>query len=845
MTGYVRQSALQIVTGQDITAAPLDAEFNKLRDAMDVTGGHTHDGSSVGEGPKINLSTSIVGFLPATHGGSGGKNNFSATTVPGASDDTTQGYAVGSLWYNTSSTLLYICSDSTGSAAVWKQISLQSASGIQSNVDIDSGTIDGTTIGGNTPAAGTFTTLNTGAGNTATLPFVDINGGTIDNTVIGNAVALAITGTTITANTNFVGDIVGDVTGNVTASTGTSTFNNVTVDGQLNMNAATGTTNTIINLTAPVNPGDATTKQYVDDAIDTLKGPGVSAAFDTLKEIEDIVGSGTVTGDLITMIGTKLPKAGGAMAGNITMGSNEVTGLPNPPTSGTHATSKDYVDGILGSATAAATSATNALASENAASGHVATALSHSYNAQISAAAAEAALDNFDDRYLGAKSSAPTLDNDGNALITGALYFNSTTNKMNMYTGSAWSVIGDVANRTRTTHTAGSTGSNTFNVTYDQTQPETLDVYLNGVKLVVGTDVTATNGTTITLTATTGDTVETLVMSPFNQANVGSASTKNVGIGNDQVPTFTTGVADDDFLRINGTNVEGLSATETFTAISSGHTGALSHLPDTNYQFKSFKSNQFTATKNNHTIGNPKIIIENPSFMDHGMSTIADVDLVGDFSEVNASTQLGGLKIRGFGMKPPNSGTQTGSLSLEGYAHTPNTSTSDDAIIQMLTKKKSGTSATSSLAANEFAINIDNSIHIMGDRSVNIKGSLREEHTTGSLTNSNQTLTLDFSTGNNFEVTLAADITAIVINNMPTTGIAYAFTLKVVQDATQDRTIAWNAVTDGSGTTYNIRWHGGTLPTLSTGGSKTDVFCFFTTDQGSNIYGFTAGQNMS
>ena len=29
----------------------------------------------------------------------------------------------------------------------------------------------------------------------------------------------------------------------------------------------------------------------------------------------------------------------------------------------------------------------------------------------------------FDDRYLGAKSSAPTVDNDGDALITGALYF--------------------------------------------------------------------------------------------------------------------------------------------------------------------------------------------------------------------------------------------------------------------------------------------------------------------------------------------------------------------------------------------------------------------------------------
>jgi hypothetical protein len=52
--------------------------------------------------------------------------------------------------------------------------------------------------------------------------------------------------------------------------------------------------------------------------------------------------------------------------------------------------------------------------------------------------AAETALDSFDDRYLGAKVSDPTLDNDGAALITGALYFNTTTNVMKVYDGAAW-----------------------------------------------------------------------------------------------------------------------------------------------------------------------------------------------------------------------------------------------------------------------------------------------------------------------------------------------------------------------------------------------------------------------
>jgi hypothetical protein len=52
--------------------------------------------------------------------------------------------------------------------------------------------------------------------------------------------------------------------------------------------------------------------------------------------------------------------------------------------------------------------------------------------------AALAALDNFDDRYLGAKASDPTVDNDGNPLISGSLYFNTTDDVMKVYEGSQW-----------------------------------------------------------------------------------------------------------------------------------------------------------------------------------------------------------------------------------------------------------------------------------------------------------------------------------------------------------------------------------------------------------------------
>jgi hypothetical protein len=61
-------------------------------------------------------------------------------------------------------------------------------------------------------------------------------------------------------------------------------------------------------------------------------------------------------------------------------------------------------------------------------------------SAAASAAAAAASADAFDDIYLGAKSSAPSVDNDGDALTTGDQYFNTSANQLNIWNGSAWQV---------------------------------------------------------------------------------------------------------------------------------------------------------------------------------------------------------------------------------------------------------------------------------------------------------------------------------------------------------------------------------------------------------------------
>ena len=129
------------------------------------------------------------------------------------------------------------------------------------------------------------------------------------------------------------------------------------------------------------------------------------------------------------------------------------------------------------SATSAATSASSALTSQTAAATSATSAATSASAAATSATSAETSAtsaattyDNFDDRYLGAKSTPPTLDNDGNALLTGALYFNSVLAAMYVWTGTAWSVMatsGDIESVTAGTGLTGGGASGAVTVALD------------------------------------------------------------------------------------------------------------------------------------------------------------------------------------------------------------------------------------------------------------------------------------------------------------------------------------------------------------------------------------------
>lgn len=199
-----------------------------------------------------------------------------------------------------------------------------------------------------------------------------------------------------------------------------------------------------------------------------------------------------------------------------TSASNASTSASNASTSATNAassassasssasTATTQATNAATSATAAASSASSASSSASAASTSASNAATSETNAAASAASAASALDSFDDRYLGSKSSDPTVDNDGNALVTGALYYNSSTQTMKVYDGANWIaataagttamlVYKYVATAGQTTFTGAATVGGTLSYTSGN-----IIVFLNGASLD-STDYTATNGTSVVL----------------------------------------------------------------------------------------------------------------------------------------------------------------------------------------------------------------------------------------------------------------------------------------------------------------------------------------------------------
>ena len=186
--------------------------------------------------------------------------------------------------------------------------------------------------------------------------------------------------------------------------------------------------------------------------------------------------SATAAASSATAASGSATTASSAVSSTNTNATNAATSETNAATSATNAAA---------SASTASTQATNATTQAN-------SALSSASSATSSANAAAASFDSFDDRYLGAKSSDPSTDNDGDALATGALYF-KTGDGMRVYNGSAWEDVKPSSSEQTNINTVAAANSNITAVAGNATNINTVGGISSNVTSVanIASDVTS------------------------------------------------------------------------------------------------------------------------------------------------------------------------------------------------------------------------------------------------------------------------------------------------------------------------------------------------------------------
>lgn len=220
---------------------------------------------------------------------------------------------------------------------------------------------------------------------------------------------------------------------------------------------------------AGMSASSATPKDYVDSILGSATAASTSAASaaasataaatsatSAASSASAAASSATASATSASAAATSASSAATSATAAATSESNASTSASSAATSASSAATS--ATSSANSATASATSATASATSASAAATSASSAATSASSAATSATSAATSYDEFDDRYLGSKSSAPTVDNDGNALIVGAMYWNNVSNLMFVWSGSAWVQI-----TTTASYSAPTLGSTTIN----------------------------------------------------------------------------------------------------------------------------------------------------------------------------------------------------------------------------------------------------------------------------------------------------------------------------------------------------------------------------------------------
>ena len=222
----------------------------------------------------------------------------------------------------------------------------------------------------------------------------------------------------------------------------------------------------------------------------------------------------------------------------------------------------------LTSANNAATSASSALTSQTAAATSAASAAVSATSSATSASSSLATYNQYKTEYLGTKTSAPTLDNQGNTLIVGATYFNSTTNTMYVWNGSAWTAISTTGYSAPTLGTTALTSGTTIssvaglsslalNYTGSSTNVGTLSV--GGATSITDTGLMATfvgNASTYAYQLTQNTSSGTSSYTTVTAANNGYAAYVSMGVNSTTYSSTSAGFPNNAFSMPNANFLE-------------------------------------------------------------------------------------------------------------------------------------------------------------------------------------------------------------------------------------------------------------------------------------------------
>lgn len=323
-----------------------------------------------------------------------------------------------------------------------------------------------------------------------------------------------------------------------------------TMSANLDMNG-----NSILNVDS-LNGADASTLSSNLDVVaqSISEVNDVAENIGDISEVADNLPSVNIVADNISDVNSVA-----AVSADLTTVINNLTAIQNAATNANNAAT---------SATNAASSATSAATSASTASTQATNAASSASSAQAASNAALAALDSFDDRYLGQKTSDPTLDNDGNALVAGALYFNTTSDVMKVYDGSAWvaayaSLSGALLVNNNLSDVANTTSALTNLGAYPASNP-------SGYTSNTGTVTSVTGGSY--LTGGTITTSGTLAVDATS-ANTASKIVARDASGNFSAGTITASLSGNATTATTATSATSATTATTATNLAGGGAG--------------------------------------------------------------------------------------------------------------------------------------------------------------------------------------------------------------------------------------------------------------------------------